>query len=163
MSENNTTNIILEIAPKVAKKFKVNKKILANIGFGIVAVESNHKIDATNKYSTARGLFQVLIGTQREVESKHLKVPFAPAMYETKHFPNAPVTTKSNDKILNDPKYSVEVGLTYLAYQLNRYKGDVKKAIHAYNQGSYNGKQEGINYTNKVLSKIKEIFKPTFY
>lgn len=162
MTEENTIKLIKKLAPKVAKEFNVNKNLLANLTFGIIAVESNHKYNAINNHSTARGLMQVLINTQREVEKKHLKVPFAPAMYESRYFPDAPVTNKSNDKLLIDPYYSVLVGMSYLAYQLNRYK-DTYKAVFSYNQGSYNQSPDGKKYTEKVFMKIKNIYKPIFY
>lgn len=39
----------------------------------------------------------------------------------------------------------------YLRYQLKRYKGDQRKAIAAYNAGSWSGKSINIKYLNKVL------------
>ena len=41
-----------------------------------------------------------------------------------------------NRQMLFDPAFNVEVGTKYLRYLLNRYSGDLKKAIAAYNAGS---------------------------
>lgn len=40
---------------------------------------------------------------------------------------------------LFDPCENVTVGIDYLAYQLDRYNGNMAKALTAYNRGNYNG------------------------
>lgn len=40
---------------------------------------------------------------------------------------------------LFNPSQNVKVGIDYLAYQLDRYNGDMAKALTAYNRGNYNG------------------------
>jgi hypothetical protein len=102
---------------------------------------------------------QILICTQREIEAKYLKVKVFPeASIYCKSYPKAPVNTKILDKIYT-PYYGMLIGQVYLAYQYNRYN-DWAKAIHAFNQGSYNNtapKAAGKTYLTKVNSKLNEI------
>lgn len=45
-----------------------------------------------------------------------------------------------NCEDLLDPCQNIKVGINYLSEQINRYDGDVAKAVVAYNQGHFNGK-----------------------
>lgn len=45
--------------------------------------------------------------------------------------------------MLFDPAFNVEVGTKYLRYLLDRYNGDLKKAIAGYNAGSAKYKSDG--------------------
>lgn len=65
-----------------------------------------------NDYSF--GLMQVLLRTAREQSG------------------NAKLTTEQ----LLDPQTNIDIGTKYVAYQLKRYKGNIKDAISAYNAGS---------------------------
>jgi len=141
-------------APKVGADPNEMAKYLT----GIAKKESNYNPNAKNKGSTARGLMQMLIATQREVESKYAKVPFANAHDYTKHFPKAPVNKLLPDKIY-DQDYSMQLAAAYLAYLYKRYKGDWTKTVHAYNQGSYPGvnKSTGANYAASVIKNIQKL------
>ena len=56
---------------------------------------------------------------------------------------------------LLDPFQNVTVGVDFLCEQLNRYGGDMAKALTAYNQGHYNGTVTGYAYT--ILSIAEEL------
>lgn len=142
------------------ERFKnIDPYALARVSTGVAKVESNFNPTAKNKNSTARGLMQILICTQREIEAKYLKVKnFPEASIYCKSYPKAPVNTKKLDPLYT-AYYGMLIGQVYLAYQYNRYK-DWAKAIHAYNQGSYNKtapKAAGKTYLAKVNKQLNEI------
>lgn len=56
---------------------------------------------------------------------------------------------------LLDPYQNVTVGVDILAWQLDRYDGDLAKALVAYNQGHFNGTVT--QYAKEVLAKAEEI------
>lgn len=92
---------------------------LARVSFA-VGLKENRSLDtdARNPSSTARGLMQMLKGTQCEIAKKMIKEPCVlDAIFEA--------------------RTAVRYAQTYLLYQYKRYKGDWHKAVHAYNQGSY--------------------------
>lgn len=153
MTKEQVTTIAKRLAKTIAPKFGLAPSELAQIAVAIAWKESRFDPLAENNTSTARGLMQVLAPTQRETEKKYAKVPFAPAKYKTKHFPEAPI---GKDKMF-DPEYNMMIGMNYLAYQLKRY-GDIGIGIHAYNQGSYPGKwkTDGKMYSDSVLSYMSE-------
>jgi soluble lytic murein transglycosylase-like protein len=62
---------------------------------------------------------------------------------------------KLNCTDLLDPYQNITVGVNYLAELLNRYDGDIAKALVAYNQGSYKGTIT--NYAKSVLSKAGDL------
>ncbi len=141
-------------------RFKdIDPYALARVSTGVAKVESNFNPTAKNKSSSARGLMQILICTQREVEAKYLKLKnFPEASLYCKSYPKAPVNTKTLDKIYT-PYYGMLIGQVYLAYQYKRYN-DWAKAIHAFNQGSYNNtapKLAGKTYLGKVNTRLNEI------
>lgn len=61
---------------------------------------------------------------------------------------------------LLDPYQNVIVGVDYLAELLDRYDGDISKALVGYNQGSYNGTVT--QYAKSVLSKAEELRGETY-
>jgi len=148
-------NIITKYATLYANQLGLDKQGLEDLGVAIAMVE-NRPLDAKarNKSSTARGIMQVLICTQREVEAKYLKIDFPKAQFPCKYYPNAPVGTANDDKMY-DADYNVRVGMRYLAYQVARYKGDYYKAAYAYHKGSYPVKDDGggKSYANKALAQ----------
>lgn len=106
----------------------INVAELANYGFSVAKTESrSFNTEAKNSDSTAKGMMQIVDGTKQFIETKILKIPVADG---TKMF---------------DPDYNCLLGVAYLAYQYKRY-GDWRKAIIAYNQGSYNGGEAGQSY-----------------
>lgn len=61
---------------------------------------------------------------------------------------------------LLDPYQNVIVGVDYLAELLDRYDGDIAKALVGYNQGSYKGTVT--SYANAVLAKAEELRGTTY-
>jgi soluble lytic murein transglycosylase-like protein len=61
---------------------------------------------------------------------------------------------------LLDPFQNVTVGVDYLAEQIDRYGGDIAKALTAYNRGHYNGAVT--SYAYSVLEKAKELRGSTY-
>lgn len=102
--------------------------------------ESRFNEKAKNKTSTAKGLYQILDGTRRDIEKRILKI---------------------NDKSPYDdiwkPDYNTYLALGYLAYQYKRYKNDWQKAIIAYNLGSWKN-QTTTAYLKKHNSDFAELF-----
>ena len=56
---------------------------------------------------------------------------------------------------LLDPYHNVTVGIDYLAELLDRYNGDMAKALVAYNQGNYKGTVTA--YAKAVMEKAGEL------
>ena len=122
-----------------ASVLKTNALDLARVSFA-VNLKENRPFDtnAKNSKSSARGLMQMLKGTQCEIEKKFLK-------------------QSCNPDSIYDARHAVELAQRYLVYQFNRYRKDWRKAVHAYNQGSYQPSRarafaEGENYATGVLS-----------
>jgi len=158
MTRNNFENLAFKIAKYAAEKYNCCRIQLANYLTAIAATESRFHEKAENKHSTARGIMQVLICTQRENEKKRMKAEFAPAMYSCKVYPTE-IVSREKDRMF-DPEYSILVASYELAYQYKRYDDDWNKAVYAYNQGSYPQKSEqkdkdGWTYTEKVLDNYK--------
>lgn len=132
------------IANKYYKSLNLNPSDIARYALAVNKKENRQfNPKAKNPNSSARGMMQMLIGTQKELETKYLKIAHKP------------------DAIYN-PQHAVFLGQYELVRQLKRYKGDWKKAIHAYNRGSYLPKNRksytaGELYTNSVLSFMNKI------
>lgn len=160
MKQQEVFNLAKKYADMVAPQYGVDANKLATYLTGIARVESNFNPAAKNKSSTARGLMQILICTQREIEAKRAKVQFPEAMYPCKSYKSAPVGSQANDKVFN-AEYALFLAAHELAYQYKRY---VKKyptntwqiAVHAYNQGSYPGsrKGDGQKYSAAVFKHV---------
>jgi len=152
MTKTEFINLASKHAPAIAKIYKANAEQLVQHLTAIAEVESRFNELAKNKASTARGIMQMLICTQREVEKKRAKVAFAPAMYSCKSYVTSTVD-QSKDTLFTNPEYAIKLALYELAYQYKRY-GSWDKAVHAYNQGSFPGtrKSDGLAYTKKVMN-----------
>jgi len=133
-----------------ASKLGIDAGLMALYLTAIAKKESNFTTNAKNKNSSARGIMQILNCTQRAIE-KRLKVPFQPMNGICKTLRGGINVPLVIDKLTNDPNYSIMLAANELVYQFKRY-GDWGKAIHAYNQGSYNGKSDGEKYKNNVLA-----------
>lgn len=158
MTEIDVHGLAKRHASVIAPAYGIDEDQLAKYLTAIAKLESNYNAGAKNKSSTARGLMQILICTQREIEKKRAKVPFAPASYNCKSFTGQPDTVDSADDVIYNPEYCMYLAAHELAYQYKRYVKKYAKnvwqiAAHAYNQGSYPGtrKQDGANYANTVL------------
>lgn len=57
---------------------------------------------------------------------------------------------KGTEKLLLDPKVNIHYSAKYLRYQLNRYGGNIVKAVSAYNKGNAK-KLTNTTYYNKVV------------
>ena len=100
----------------------------------ICKVETNHNISTINHYdggSESLGICQVKVNTAKLVGFKGSR----------------------ND--LMDPYTNIDVAAKYLKKQILRYKGDVNKAISAYNAGKY--KTTNTLYVNKVIKEHKRL------
>lgn len=141
---------------KISDKFGVPAEELANYLTAIAYVESTFDPNAKNKNSTARGLTQILINTQRWIETK-LKSPFRPAIYKASKYPKAPVTPYSEEDAMYNPDFALMLGAYYLGYNYKRYN-NWYKAITAYHLGSYDSKSaDGKVYLNKVLTAYSNL------
>lgn len=149
-------------------RFKsVNPFVLARTASIVSAVETggtfNEKSD--NPGGSARGLMQVVICTQRWMEEM-LGLPFAPASYITQGTPcarkyarfNFQRVPKSEDKMLTDAEYGMTIGMAYLAYHLQQQRGDIRRSVIAYNQGSFSSAAEkaGADYWLKFQQRERE-------
>lgn len=83
--------------------------------FGMIKRESNFNAGAIGDGGDSEGLMQI----QKKWHSKRMD--------------------KLGCNDLLDPFQNVAVGIDYLAEQLDRYDGDMEKALTGYNQGSYRG------------------------
>lgn len=158
MLRNDFEFLAFRLARYAANKYDCCYIQLANYLTAIAATESRFHEKAENRNSTARGIMQILICTQRENEIKRMHVEFAPAMYSCKIYPTKTVS-RDKDKMFT-PEYAILVASYELAYQYKRYGNDWNKAIYAYNQGSYPRKseakdKEGWAYVEKVLDNYK--------
>lgn len=119
--KDNTLNGIYREAAK-------NNKVNVNVLRAICEVETNHNTKLKKVWdggSYSYGICQVKLATARAMGFK------------------------GSDKELSTPKINIDYAAKYIAYQLNRYKGDYKKAIVAYNRGSYSSEQM-TGYAGKV-------------
>lgn len=139
LTEAQTYGYHKAIAPKVAVAYGLSADDLTRIAFAVNKKENrSFNAAAKNPASSARGMMQMLSGTQKEVETKILKVKNSP------------------DKIF-DPVYAIYLGQIELARQVKRYN-DWEKGVHAYNRGSYNPKSTGFKngeaYKNDVMNHV---------
>ncbi len=158
MTEQDVYKLALQTAQTIAPIYGLDVVPLARFATALANVETGGTYNplAKNRSSSARGLMQVLICTQRWMEEK-LKLPFAPASVQLgssckQYTSRNPATTTPDRDRMYDAAYNMKIGMTYAAYQLKRYGQDERRAAHAYNQGSYNASSAGVAYANKVLS-----------
>lgn len=136
LSEAQVYDRAFKIAQNVAPRYGINTLELAKVTTALARIESNYCPTAKNPKSSARGMMQILIGTQKEIETKFLK---------TSHQP---------EKIW-DVSYSILLAETYLAYQYKRYK-NWYKAMWAYNQGSFSAKtKNGKKYADVATKALQ--------
>ncbi len=62
---------------------------------------------------------------------------------------------------LKMPEFNIELGTRYIRYQLDRYGGDSRKAVAAYNAGSYRERSPGVpinlEYVNGVFAVYNSV------
>lgn len=145
MTSEEAYKIHAEQAQTVADIFDISAGELAQFAFAVNKIENrSFNPNAKNPNSSARGMMQMLTGTQKELETKYLKTAFTP------------------NRIF-DANYSVFLGQYELARQLKRYGGSWRKAVHAYNRGSYQASKSksksfasGELYANHVFNEYKK-------
>jgi hypothetical protein len=129
----------------VAEHYGISLDELVRVSLAIGKKENrSFNTNAKNPASSARGLMQMLVGTQKEIETKILKIPHEP------------------DKIF-DPTYAVYLGQIEIAKQLKKYKNDWDKAIHAYNRGSYNPASKGFKNGEAYRKDVVALMERTNY
>lgn len=64
---------------------------------------------------------------------------------------------RGTDKELLRPSVNIEYAARYLRYQLNRYHGDVHKAVSAYNMGTYAVDDRGRTVNRRYVRKVMEV------
>jgi len=143
LSFTDVENIVINAVNQLKKNTKLIDGIdidkLIKHAIAIAYQESKFDTEAKNKKSTASGLFQILVNTQKDIETRILKIPNA------------------NRSKIFDPDYSAYLAVAYLAYQIKRYKNDYKKAVIAYNLGSWN-KQHQTAYSKKHFDIYASFF-----
>jgi soluble lytic murein transglycosylase-like protein len=119
-----------EVIKEVAKEEQVDARLLSAICF----VESSHmphKINHMDGNSDSLGLCQIKFKT-----AKWMKF-------------------KGTQRELMQPKVNARFAAKYLKYQLNRYNGNIMKAVAAYNAGHYK-EHKNCQYTFKVFQAYVE-------
>lgn len=110
-------------------KYRVEPEIIK----AIIKRESDYKPSAVreepklNPPDASIGLMQVLVGTARWVMNDQ----------------------SITRQMLYDIQFNVDVGTKYIAKQLSRYSGDIKKALASYNAGSARYKADGTTFINQ--------------
>lgn len=96
-------------------------------------VESNHKVHAVNYDdggSDSIGVCQIKLHTARLVGFK------------------------GTEKQLRRPEVNAYYAGAYLRYQLDRYDGDIRKAVAAYNAGTHRENHRGQTLNRRYVSKV---------
>lgn len=154
-----------KVAPTVIQKVgggvDTNKLVALAVGVSAVETGGTFNPESDNDNSSARGIMQVLICTQRAIEADY-GYGFAPASYkppsscQVKNIPRDTVP-KPRDRMYS-PEYAMTIGMTNLAYQLKRYNNNERLALVAYNQGnaSQPAQKRGRYYLNAFVDKNPE-------
>jgi soluble lytic murein transglycosylase-like protein len=126
-------NISLGLAQQIHEAAR-ESAIAPDVAFGLVRAESSFRTRAVSPVG-AVGLTQLLPSTARWI---------------------APGTTRAS---LNDPETNLKVGFKYLRYLIDKYDGDEKLALTAYNRGPgtvdrllRQGRDPDNGYVEKVLT-----------
>ena len=61
---------------------------------------------------------------------------------------------RGTERELSDPTTNVYWAARYLHWQLNRYDGDILKAVSAYNAGSHRLNSQGLTINRKYVRKV---------
>lgn len=137
-----------EIGKVIPKYLDLNAKYNINmfaLCMAIIKKESdfnpNEIMDEKNVNDFSIGYMQVRIETARWVMGWWLK------------------SREDIKAMLYDPATNIQCGTKYLAWQIRRYKGDLKKAIPAYNSGSVKYKLDGKLINQFYLDKTMEFYK----
>ena len=102
---------IKEVVLNVSEKYEMDPYLVLSV----IHVESHFKPSAKSNRG-ALGLMQVKTVVVKELAKR-------------------PVGDFEKQQLLKDKTFNIHVGVSYLAYLLKRFKGDVNKALMAYNAG----------------------------
>lgn len=140
---NQVETIVINAVNSLVKNTKlidgINVDLLVKHSIALAYQESKFNADAKNKNSSASGLFQILTNTQKDIETRILKIK-----------------NQDRSKIF-DPNYSAYLAIAYFAYQVKRYGNDFNKAIIAYNLGSWKN-QTSTAYSKTHFKFYAELF-----
>lgn len=123
-----------EACQKLSGKFPslASSKMWRRVLVALAKTESGNNPLAKNRSSSARGLMQILKGTQADIERRLGLTPKAP-------------------EALDDPAYSMLLAAYYVAWlHMNKAAKSWEKTVVAYNQGHYNTSAAGKRYRDKV-------------
>lgn len=96
-------------------------------------VESHHRIKAVNQYdgdSASHGICQI-----KEATARHMGF-------------------QDQSQLLLDPNINIYYAAKYLSKQIDRYDGDIRKAVAAYNAGSHKENAYGVTRNIKYVNKV---------
>ena len=114
-------------------------------------------------FTASHDLPQGLLSALCHVESKHQVSAFVAhdgsspsyGVCQIKLATARSVGFKGQEKDLMQPSINIKYAAKYLKRQLNRYNGDTRKAVAAYNAGTYfekNKRPANFTYVRKVFS-----------
>jgi len=118
---------------KISIKYEVSKEII----YSVIKIESDFREHIVS-HKGAIGLMQIMPSTG-EWMAKSYGLPYSQEM-------------------LLDPIYNINIGTLYLSYLINRYEGNMKKVLIAYNAGPSrlkNGTWKKFKETKNYLIKYK--------
>jgi len=122
-----------ECIDEISNKYNVDESII----YSVIKIESNFN-DSAISPKGAIGLMQIMPTTGRWIaEINNLSY---------------------SDKMLLDPKYNIQIGTIFLKYLIDRYDGDLKKVIIAYNAGPTrveDGRWEDFKETKNYIIKFR--------
>ncbi|MBQ3053530.1 MAG: lytic transglycosylase domain-containing protein [Clostridia bacterium] len=96
---------------KYAENYKIDKYLV----YSIIKAESEFKFNARSEKG-AVGLMQIMPSTGKEIAQKLGIENFS-------------------EEVLLNPEININIGCYYLSYLLNKYDGNIKTAVAAYNAG----------------------------
>ncbi|MCS5422219.1 MULTISPECIES: lytic transglycosylase domain-containing protein [Psychrilyobacter] len=118
---------------KISKKYEIDREVI----YSVIKIESNFREHVVS-HKGAVGLMQIMPSTGEWMAKSH-NLPYS-------------------KKMLLDPVYNIEIGTLYLHYLMDRYDGDVKKVLVAYNAGPSrleDGSWKKFKETKNYLIKYK--------
>ena len=118
---------------KISEKYRVDREII----YSVIKIESNFR-EHIISHKGAVGLMQIMPPTGEWMAESH-DLPYSREM-------------------LLDPVYNIKIGTLYLHYLMDRYDGDIKKVLVAYNAGPSrlkDGSWKKFKETKNYLIKYK--------
>lgn len=117
---------------------ELDGKMWRRVLVSLAKTESNNNPTAKNRSSSARGLMQILKGTQADIE-RRLGWPQRP------------------NEALDNPAYAMMLAAYYVAWlYMNKAQKSWDRTVVAYNQGHYNTSKAGEAYRQKVFAAYRQ-------